>query len=391
MSIAAGEMSFAATERVVFGRPAAEALAEEAARRGASRVFILSSTHLRTKTDEIARIERALGARHAATHDGMPPHAPRGAVLAATEAARAAGADLIVTVGGGSVTDAGKIVALCLKNDVRTHEDFDRYRIQVGADGRVVRPDFAAPDVRVVCVPTTLSGGEFNALSGATDERTRHKQGYEHRAMAPAAIVLDPALTVHTPEWLWLSTGVRALDHAMETLGSFASNPVADAMAESAIRLLAEGLPRVKADPADADARLACQMGAWQSMIPIVGGIPMGGSHAIGHVLGGTADVRHGYTSCVMAPFVLAWNAGVNGARQARISAAFGRPGLPAAEIADSFIAGLGMPRRLRDVGLSEDALPRVAEAAMHDIWIGTNPRPIGGPADVMEILKRAY
>ena len=321
MGVVAGEMAFAATERVVFGRPAADAIAEEAVRRGARRVFILASRHLETATDEIARIRAALGERHGATHHGMPPHAPRGAVLAATEAARAVGADLIVTVGGGSVTDAGKIIAVCLKHNVRTHEDFDALRIRVDADGRVVRPDFAPPDVRVVCVPTTLSGGEFNALSGATDERTKNKQGYEHRLMAPAAVILDPALSVHTPEWLWLSTGIRSLDHAMETLGSLLSNPVADAMAETALRLLAEGLPRVKANPADMEGRLLCQMGAWQSMLPVVGGIPMGASHAIGHVLGGTADVPHGYTSCVMAPFVLAWNAGVTGARQTRIAA----------------------------------------------------------------------
>jgi alcohol dehydrogenase class IV len=390
MTIAPGEMAFAATERVVFGRPAAEAIAQEAERRGAARVFILASRHLNTRTDEIARIRAALGDRHAATHDGMPPHAPRSAVLEAAAAARNAGADLIVTVGGGSVTDAGKILALCLKHGVKAHEDFDRYRIRV-ENGRVVKPDFAPPDVRVVCVPTTLSGGEFNALSGATDERAKMKQGYEHRLMAPAAVILDPALTVHTPEWLWLSTGIRALDHAMETLASFASNPVADAMAEAAIRLLAEGLPRSKADPGDLDGRLKCQMGAWQSMLPIVGGIPMGGSHAIGHVLGGTADVPHGYTSCVMSPYVLAWNAGVNGERQKRISAAFGRPDRPASELADAFIAGLGMPRRLRDVGLKEDQLQRIAEASMHDIWIGTNPRPISGPADVMEILQRAW
>lgn len=391
MGVVAGEMAFAATERVVFGRPAADAIAEEAVRRGARRVFILASRHLETETDEIARIRAALGERHGATHHGMPPHAPRGAVLAATEAARAVGADLIVTVGGGSVTDAGKIIAVCLKHNVRAHEDFDALRIRVDADGRVVRPDFAPPDVRVVCVPTTLSGGEFNALSGATDERTKNKQGYEHRLMAPAAVILDPALSVHTPEWLWLSTGIRSLDHAMETLGSLLSNPVADAMAETALRLLAEGLPRVKADPGDMEARLLCQMGAWQSMLPVVGGIPMGASHAIGHVLGGTADVPHGYTSCVMAPFVLAWNAGVNGARQVRIAAALGHAGRPAAELADEFIAGLGMPRRLRDVGLAEGQLQLIADNAMHDFWTRTNPRPIHGPAEVMEILKSAW
>ena len=290
-----------ATEKVYLGERAGPALAAEAERLGAARVFLLVSRTLNRETDEIEQIRAALGSRLAACWDGMPPHAPRGAVLAAAAAAREVDADLIVTVGGGSVTDAGKIVGLCLKHNLREHDDLEPYHVYVNDAGEVVKPEFEGPDIRVINCPTTLSGGEFNPLSGATDEKLQHKQGYEHRLMAPVAIVLDPALTVHTPEWLWLSTGVRALDHALETLGSLQSNHFCDGMADSALRLLVEGLPAVKADPGDLDARLKCQVGAWQSMIPVIAGVPMGLSHAIGHILGGTCDVpprllllRHG-------------------------------------------------------------------------------------------------
>jgi hypothetical protein len=212
-------------------------------------------------------------------------------------------------------------------------------------------------------------------LSGATDEVAKLKQGYEQRLMAPVTVVLDPALTVHTPEWLWLSTGVRSVDHALEALGSLASNYFADGMAASALQLLSDGLPGVKADPSDLDARLKCQVGAWQSMIPIVGGVPMGLSHAIGHVLGGSFDVPHGYCSCVMAPAVLAFNESVNADRQARISASFGKPGERAADIVDTFITGLGMPRSLDAVGVKAADHALVAENTMHDFWARTNPR----------------
>lgn len=100
-----------ATERVTVDQPAAQAIVEEATSRQCKSVFILVGSSLRRQTDEIARIEQALGNRHAATWDGVGPHAPRQDVLAAAAAARAAGADMIVTVGGGSVTDTGKIVA----------------------------------------------------------------------------------------------------------------------------------------------------------------------------------------------------------------------------------------------------------------------------------------
>ncbi len=379
-----------ATERVTLAVPAAEAVAAEAARLGATRVFLLTSRYLAQETDEIRRIEAALGSRHAATHHGIRPNAPRSDVLAAAAAARAAGTDLLVTVGGGSVTDAGKIVTICLKHDITTIEGFDAFRTYVEADGTVISPVFAGPDVRTLCVPTTLSGGEFNPLSGATDERIKLKQGYETRYMVPITVVLDPAITVHTPEWLWLSTGVRAVDHAVETLGSLQSNDYCDGIADSALRLLAEGLPRVKADPADLEARLKCQIGAWQSMLPIVGGVPMGASHAIGHVLGGTCDVPHGHTSCVMSPFVQAWNLSVNAHRQARISACLGDPGTAASVLLDRLIRGLGMPRSLAEVGVSENQLPLIADYTLEDFWGRTNPRPIKTAEDVMTILRTA-
>lgn len=384
-------MTWTSIERVHMGASASDALAGEVARLGVSRVFILAGGHLRHHTEEIGKLEQALGEAHAATWSGVSPHAPRSDVLAAADAARNVGADLIVTVGGGSVTDAGKIVSILLKNDVRTTEGFEPLRTYVTEEGEVVQPAFDAPDVRVICIPTTLSGGEFNALSGATDEVTKHKQGYEHRMAAPVAVILDPALTVHTPEWLWLSTGVRSVDHAVETLASDRSNDFCDGVADSALRLLVEGLPRSKADPGDLEGRLKCQIGAWQSMISIVGGVPMGASHAIGHILGGTCDVPHGYTSCVMSPYVLAWNAEHDASRQGRISACLGAPGRSASEGLDAFIRGLGMPRTLREVGVAESQLPLVADYTLLDIWGRTNPRPIAAAADVMQILQRAF
>ena len=263
------------TERVYMGRPAAEAVAEEAEKLGAQRIFLLVSSSLLNNTDEIERIQQALGDRLAATHSGIPPHGPRAAVLAAAADARKVDADLIVTVGGGSVSDAGKIIGIALKHNFTEHDDMEPFHVYVDDDGTTVKPEFDGPDIRVICCPTTLSGGEFNPLSGATDEKIGHKQGYEHPLMAPIAIVLDPALTLHTPEWLWTSTGVRAVDHALEALGSLQSDHFCDGMADSALNLLVNGLPAVQADPRDLDARLRCQVGAWQSIIPIIGGVPM--------------------------------------------------------------------------------------------------------------------
>jgi len=388
--ITPSELRFTRTERVTMGVPTAEAIADQADQMGCKKVFLLASTTLREHTDEIQKIEVALGARHAGTYSGIAPHAPRSDVLKATDAARSVGTDLIVSVGGGSATDSAKIVALLIKHDVRSVEAFEPLRTFVTEAGEVINPITVGPDIPVICVPTTLSGGEFNALSGSTDEVTQHKQGYEHRNMAPVMVVLDPAITLHTPEWLWISTGVRSVDHAVETLSSYQSNDFADGLAESALRLLAEGLPRVKADPGDLEGRLKCQIGAWQSMISIIGGVPMGASHAIGHILGGTCDVPHGYTSCVMSPYVLAWNAEHDASRQTRTLAVLGDGHASASAALDAFISGLGMPRRLSEVGVDESRFQQVADYTLLDIWGRTNPRPVTSAADILEILRRA-
>ena len=388
----AGEIVFTGMERVVFGRPAAEAVAEAADRLGAKRVFILAGKTLNRGTDAVRQIAGALGPRYAGFHDEMPAHSPRDAVIACANKARDADCDLLVSVGGGSTTDGGKAVTLCLEHDIRDPEGLEPFRTVVDeVTGKRSCPPYRAPQVRQICVPTTLSGGEFNARAGITEPRMRLKQAYIHPGIIPLAVIFDPAVTVHTPEWLWFSTGVRAVDHAVETYCSIDGNAYTDSTALQALRLLGRGLPTVKRNPADLAARLDCQIGAWISMTGIVTGTRMGASHAIGHVLGGSAGVPHGYTSCVMLPAVLAFNAMVNADRQAEISAALDAAGQPAAEVLDRFITGLGLPRRLRDVGVKRDDLHRIAANCMKDDWTFSNPRPIHAAQEIVPILESVY
>jgi maleylacetate reductase len=388
----AGEIVFTGMDRVVFGRPAAEAIVEAAERLGAKRVFILASATLNRKTDVVRKIADALGPRFAGVHDDMPGHSPRDAVVACANTAREAGCDLLLSVGGGSTTDGGKAVTICLEHDIRAPDGLEPFRTVVDEiTGKRTFPQYRAPRIRQICVPTTLSGGEFNARAGVTEPRLRLKQAYIHPGLIPLQVIFDPAITVHTPEWLWLSTGIRAVDHAVETYCSIDGNAYTDSISLQALRLLGRGLPAVKRDPSDLAARLDCQIGAWISMIGIVSGTRMGASHAIGHVLGGSAGVPHGYTSCIMMPAVLAYNAEVNGDRQTEISAALGASGQAASEVLDRFISGLGLPRRLRDVGVKREDLQRIATNCMLDDWTFSNPRPIHAAQEVVPILESVY
>ena len=386
-----GVYRFPAMESVVFGNPYVEALAKEVDRLAARAVFVLASGTLSRETELVERLQRMLGNRFAGLCAKIGAHTPRTDVVAAANAAREAGADLLVTLGGGSVTDAAKMVGLCLGNGVTQPPQLDQYRTVIAADGTARRPDVKPPGTRMIAIPTTLSAGEFSAGAGCTDTARHVKESYSHPQMIPRCVILDPEASVHTPEWLFLSTGIRAVDHAVEDICSINGQPIAEGASYHALRLLGRGLPAVKADPADLEARLDCQIGAWMSMVGSQTGVSKGASHGIGHVLGGTANVPHGYTSCVMLPHVLRFNEPVNREKQARVSEALGRPGEPAGDVVGGLIASLGLPTRLHDVGVKPEQLDVIAENSMHDRWVHTNPRKIDDAPVIRTLLDAAW
>lgn len=211
-----GSYQYPPMDFVIYGKPAAEALREEAERLDARRVFLIASRTLNTKTDEIEKIRTA------------PAHA------------REAGADLIVAIGGGSVVDAAKIILMCIE-----HEIVD----QDGLDGYETTPErrfgkFRNPRVRMIAIPSTLSGGEYNTGTLVTDTRRKLKQTFNHPMMMPRTIILDPAITRYTPEKLWLGSGTRAMDHGIEAICSIRGNPLVDSVCLSGLRFLHDGLLR---------------------------------------------------------------------------------------------------------------------------------------------------
>jgi len=377
--MAMGHYTYLPLERVIFGRPAAEAAAEEAKRIGAQRVFVVCSRTLSTNTNAISAITAALGSKFAGKFDNCIAHTPWPSIIAAAEAVRAAKPDLILTVGGGTPIDTVKILQICLAHGVTGVEGLEHLRV-------ATRPS----PVRQVTVPTTLSGAEFSNIGGGTDPRTRLKHSFSGADIGSRSVILDPALTRHTPEWLWLSTGVRAVDHAVEALCSVEANPYCDGLALHALRLFAEWLPHSRKHPEDLDARLACQQASWLAASTI-GRVPYGASHGIGHALGAAAGVPHGHTSCVMLPHVMRYNEEATGAKQKLIAEALGKPGAKAADAIATLIRELGQPATLGAAGVKREQLPAIAEASMKSAWVRSNPRPIRSPEDVMGLLEAAY
>ena len=385
-----GMHHFPAMDRVVFGRPAAGAVAAEAERHERRRVFLIASRTLNTTTPEIAKVRAALGDRCAAVYDQVPQHTSRQAAVDATRAALAADADLVVAIGGGSVIDAAKITLICMEHKITDPDGLDGFELKIGPDRQPIRPQYRGPSVRMIAVPSTLSGGEYNAGCLVTDTRRKLKQTFFHPLMMPLAIILDPALAMHAPETLWVGSGTRAMDHAIEALCSPNGTPLVDAVVARGIRLMAAALPRSKAVPDDVEARRECQIASWLCSYGLQSRVSMGASHAIGHVLGGTCGVPHYLCTPVMMPSILRFNLPATEGAQGALAQALGRADGDAATAFGELVAGLGLPTRLRDVGVESDKFELIARTTMTELFIHTNPRRVRGWEDVLEIVKLA-
>jgi len=375
-------------EQVIYGRPAREALLELAKAFGVRRLMITTTASLAGDGGLALALAADLGDACVGVFAGVSAHSPREGVIAGAREARRLGADLLVAVGGGSVIDATKVMQLALWAGVDTAEALGPYRAGSGPD----RADVTAltVGVRMVAVPTTLSAAEFTPFAGVTDAARHSKEGYAHPLLAPRAVILDPAMTLTTPPWLWASTGMKAVDHAVEQLCNPVRSPYADALAEAGLKTLAKALPASHARPADLDLRLDCQVGMWLAMSGAASGRGLGASHAIGHTLGGTYGIPHGLTSAVALPAVLRWNQGVAADRQRLVAGLMDRPELSASEAVKGLARSLGLPVDLAAVGIRPDQFHAIAEHTMHDRGIRSNPRRINGAADIVEILELA-
>jgi maleylacetate reductase len=289
------------------------------------------------------------------TVTGIRENSPREDVMRVTVALRSKGVDAIVSIGGGSVADAVKAARICLTNNVRDAAELDRLKTTTTA---------ASPRPYFIAVPTTLSGAEFTQFAGITDERTGVKDAFHHKDLAPDVVILDPEAALATPERLWLSTGLRALDHAVETWCARQPTPYSDATSLYAARTLAHWLPITKIAPGDVEARLGCQIGGWMAIQGAAIGVSHGASHGIGHALSAVTGMTHGITSCIMLPHVLRYNLPASRDRQAVLAEAMGKPGKSLADIIAGMVVNLGLPARLRDVAVRRDQIPAISKAA---------------------------
>lgn len=393
-----GQFNYTAMRRVRYGPGTIESLPADLAEFGGRRALLIASSNLASSTELVKRVERLLGSAHAATYTGVAQHGPRKAVLEATRLAREHRADSLVSFGGGSPIDGAKMVALCLAEDVERADQLERLILRFEYPDKFFIPELRPAQIPIIAIPTTLSAGEFTPYAGALNEETRHKDLYFGPTLLAREVILDPEVTVHTPAWLWGASGVRAIDHSVETFLSAKHMPMSDALTMEALGKLIGNLAHSARTPTDLAARQECQFGAWLSIFAL-GNVSMGLSHAIGHQLGGSYNVTHGVTSAIMLPWVMEFNLPATLERQKRLAQAMGidvhgmsdeAAGRAAISKLRAVLTELEIPTRLRDVAVPRQGFGQLVEHTIHDALVVTNPRPVT-PEDILGLLENAY
>ena len=318
-----GVFNYANPRVIHWGAGSVTQLEPELKRMSTERIALVTTRSLLSSLDR-------LSARPVATIV-IGQHAPMSQIDAGVEEALSARADGIVSFGGGSAIDAAKIISVRLAD----------------GSGR------ALPHI---AIPTTLSVAELAAGAGFTNE-AGDKAGMRDPRQLVESVMYDAELTLDTPMQLWLSTGIRALDHAVEGFLAEGAHPFNDVMSLEAVRRLFDTLPRAKAAPDDLDVRTENQLAAWFSFT-LPGASASGLSHTMGKQIGARYGIPHGVTSCLLLPHVMRYLERRMPDRVALLSAATGSD--PAGRVA-GLIEWLGLPRHIAAYGIGEPELRKAA------------------------------
>jgi alcohol dehydrogenase class IV len=375
--------------RVLLGAGALARLGEEVRALGVRRPLVVTDRGV-VATGIAGQVEAALSEAglRPSRHDGIHANPTDADATEGLAAYRAADCDGIVAVGGGSAIDGAKLVALLVNHP----GPLSRYDDAAGGD-RFVTGELPP----LVAIPTTAgTGSEVGRSAVATLPDTGRKTVIFSPRLMPRAAICDPALTVGLPRTLTAWTGMDALTHSIEAYVAAGFHPLADAVALDGIRRVARALPVAARDGADLAARTDMMVAAMEGAMAFQKGL--GASHALAHALTPLCGVHHGLANAIALATVCAFNVPAATARLARVAVALGEPdGAPddvlaarAVERVEDLAREVGIPRRLRDAGVREEALPAVAAKAFEDASHRTNPRPCS-EADLLALARAAW
>ncbi|ABM16245.1 MULTISPECIES: iron-containing alcohol dehydrogenase [Mycolicibacterium] len=358
---------------IVFGIDSMVEAAHAAVRLGAQRPMLVTDPGLIEAgwSDEMVTHLAGMGVRAAIWSD-LTPNPKDHEVAAGYQKYAEHGCDVIVAVGGGSVIDAAKGVAILAANggDILDYEGVDKAQV---------------PIPPMVVVPSTSgTGADVSQFCIVTDTTRNTKITILGRALVPDITVIDPRLLTTMPEWLNAATGLDALTHGIEAFVSLGHNQLTDHHALRAVQMVTDNLVHTIDRPNEMPARVLMAQAALEAGLAFTNAI-LGAAHAMSHQVGGLLDLPHGVINGVLLPHVIRFNAEADPEPYQVIATSLGvtDPGAPAAEAAlaladriDRLARDVGVPRGLAELGVAEDDLPRLARTALQDACMSTNPRP---------------
>ncbi len=380
------------------GKGALGELRGEVDRARAKRAFVVCGKSVAHKTDLIARVEANLGDKFAGVFEGVETSSPLSSVRAGAAAAREAGADIIVAVGGGSamVTARAIIILLAEKGDI--HEICTQY-----PPGQApVSPKLMAPKMPNILLLTTPSTAMTRAGSAVKDVERSHRLELFDPKTRPFAMIWDDDALLTAPAELFLSTAASALSGIVAGTASPRINPLSLADLLHALRLSLESLPLMRTDPNNTTARMNLVAASFLSNRALDGmrGRAFGLISSLGHVIDTRyTHISHGDSSSLTTAWSMRFNLEQTSGGLARLAQALGvGSGLSEKEAArcapdfiESFYRSLGMPVRLRDAHIPQSGIAQIADDAMGDFYLHQNARKIKHPSELIELLHQMW
>ena len=372
--------------KVVFGAGTARDCEVEMAGLGCSRALVVTDPGV-MKAGLVEGVLKALGDKCVGVFSDVRQDTGVGVVNRAAAFAREKGADCVVSVGGGSVIDTGKMVCILLTEGGGI-ENFEGIQL------------LTRPQTPHIVIPTTAgTGSEVTCMAVILDERKGQKILSVEYFNAPRIAILDPFMTAKLPPLLTASTGMDALTHAVEALQSVQREPIANGLAMHAIRLIYRHLPVCVEKGEELTARgqvqIAATMAGWAFGNAMVGLV-----HAMAHSLGAVARVPHGIANGILLPHVMAFNLDDAAEGYAMVAEALGvrEKGMDdrtAAEAAiaeiRAFLKRIGHPERLSAAGVKEADLEKAAALSLSDGAIVNNPRLVLDAEEVLAVYRAAF
>jgi len=382
--------------RILSGRGATSRLGGAVEDEGYARVLIVTSPSVASTSGHIDKIASALGSRLAGVFSTTRPHAPVPALHEATAYATEVKADAVLSVGGGAVHDTAKAVALMAATGRDIRELANRFE----PPDTFIAPTIEVEPLPVLTMPSTFSAADVVGGGAFTDVDSGLKHIFVHPMLTPRIVVLDGDFAATTPDAILRPSAMNAVHHCVEALLSKGHQPVTDAFALRALRLLASSVPKLPTVEGDDRAeviQIALEAAALSGMT--YGNSWLGLGHAICHSLGGRYGLSHAEANAVIMPKTMRFNATEASDRLALVAEGLGAS-FPegsesaAAAFAIAFVEDLarklGLPATLAEIGLPEGQEESIADDVMADPQTFWNPRKVTSD-DVKRIVRNAY